>query len=350
MPAVLSFFARVYGNRHALCDPALLRWQFQEPPGGDGRTWHLMLAFDSGEVVGCLGYVPVDVNIAARAVRGAWVINWMVDGAHRHLGLGPLMMREVMRQFQVTLNSGPNQAARQLLSRMGWWNYGELPRHVAVLDHAAAAGLSETGHLDWPDPAHQAAGATTSTSSRTVTRVDRFGDDATELWDRVTAAGTTAGTRRSAAFLNWRYAAHPLFQYRLFLEHQQGLLTGLAVYRVEEVRGLPIRVGRIVEYVGEPGEGQRGPSPLLTRVLADAREAGVAMMDYFCADHRQDSHFMQHGFILDPSITSALPQLFQPIDRSRAGIWFMTYGANASDAAPVHWYVTRGDADQDRPS
>jgi hypothetical protein len=45
-----------------------------------------------------------------------------------------------------------------------------------------------------------------------------------------------------------------------------------------------------------------------------------------------------------------MPVLFQPIDRARTGIPFM---ADVTKLPPIEldeWYVTKGDADQDRPN
>jgi hypothetical protein len=274
----------------------------------------------------------------------------MVDSEHRHLGLGPLMMREVVRRFDVTLNAGPNPAARQMLARMGWWSYGDLPRHVAVLDERAARTLTAGGELSWPAASLAAARTIDLVSSGAVTSVDRFDDSATRLWERLRASRSIGGTRRSAAFLNWRYADHPMFRYRMFVERDAGEITGLAVYRLEDVKDMPVRIARLVEYL-EEARGEPGGSPLLGQVLANARAAGAVLMDFFCSDGEQAPGFAQHGFLEDPDKVSTFPVLFQPIDRGRTGIWFMANpGREADTASTVHWYVTKGDADQDRPS
>src|SRR2546423_14773576 len=94
--------------------------------------------------------------------------------------------------------------------------------------------------------------------------------------------GGAAAPRRSAEFLNWRYVAHPVFTYRLLEARLDRELRGLAVYRVEQVRDMPVKVGRIVEIVAEKDmEG-----PVLGALLADARSQGVAALDFFCASRR----------------------------------------------------------------
>ncbi|MQA28699.1 MAG: GNAT family N-acetyltransferase [Luteitalea sp.] len=352
VPALQSFFERVYRAGYALCDSTLLRWQFQRTPGSDGLRWHIKLAFDGSNIAACLGFVPLEITLDGAVVRGAWVVNWMVDPERQQLGLGPLLMREVTREFEVTLNIGPNRAARDVLSRMGWSDHGELPRYVAVLDQPSAAVLANAERLSWPSLSPAPARLQSSSPARVV-RVERFDADATSLWDRITAAGSdTAGTRRSAEFLNWRYADHPGFRYRLFAQYQDARLTALAAYRVEVVQGMSIRVGRLVEYLDTADEGPETGSRMLAHLLDDARAEGVSVMDFFCGDRRYEEQLARNGFVADPAAIAALPLLFQPIDRSRSAISFMSHTRRRSAAigGSPHWYVTKGDGDQDRPN
>lgn len=348
-----AFFARAYRPDYKLrVSETLFRWQFRETPDSEGNVYHLRLALNDGEIAGCLGYIPVETNLGSRVVRGAWVINWMIDPNQRRLGLGPFLMREVTRQFEVTLNVGPNRDARDLLSRMGWTDYGELSRYVYVLDAQAAGALTENGKLEWPARASPA--ERKSSQDVAVTLVDRFDDDATELWDGslATEGASTGGTRRSAKFLNWRYADHPQFNYRLFEARDKGGLAGLAVYRVEQVHELPVRVGHLVELISEAGRRFDGEGILLQSVFDDARVQGVAAIDFFCASRRFSASLARCGFLSgeDPAIAQ-IPILFQPLDRRRAGIPFMAYLGNIPEGTEVQdWYVTKGDGDQDRPN
>ncbi len=346
LPSLRAFFARMYRPDYVLLiNNDLFHWQFGEAPAGKEDEYHIKLALINGEVVGCLGYIPIEVSLGGQVVRGAWLANWMVGLEQRRLGLGPLLMREVTRQFDVTLNVGPNQDARDLLSRMGWIDFGELARYVCVLNVQAARALTETGKLEWPPGALP--GEWEPPQATAVSLVDCFSDEATQLWD--TVWGTrSAGARRSAEFLNWRYADHPVFNYRLLEAHTNERLSGLAVYRVEQVRDLPTRVGRIVELISEADVERE----LLRAVLSDAQSQGVAVLDYFCSSQRFCEVLTQHGFLSsEDEITSQIPVLFQPIDRQRTGISFMAHLSNVPDVSKAHdWYVTKADADQDRPN
>jgi GNAT superfamily N-acetyltransferase len=344
LPALRAFWARAYRPGYLLRENhSLFRWQFGSRSPVNGDAYHIKLATLDGEVVGCLGYIPVKVTLAEGVVRGAWLANWMVDPDRRQLGLGPLLMREVTKQFDVTLNLGPNQDARTVLAKMGWAYVGALTRYLHVLDVEAAASLTPAGRLDWPSPApwpdHHPGAAVRSVSA--------FDERATSLWDRL-APSLGWGTRRSADYLNWRYVQHPLWTYRCFEARSDDRLRGFAVYHVEPVRDHGLTVGRLVELVAEPD----ATSTLLDAVLQDARAQGVALVDFFSSSPRMALALRTNGFFTgEDAPVAQIPMLFQPVDRQRLAIHFMAHPARVSGGASLaNWYVTKSDADQDRPN
>jgi hypothetical protein len=342
LPALQAFMARAYGPSYILrtCEP-LFRWQFGGATESANDTFHLKLALLNGEVVGCLGYIAIEATIDGRVVHGAWLANWMVDPGQRRLGLGPLLMREVTSQFDVTLNLGPNQDARTVLTKMGWTEIGPLTRYVCVFDRKAAAGMTQSGRLDWPE-----ADAPSEPAGAEVQPIRTFDDDATAVWDRLTPA-LGAGTRRSARYLNWRYIHHPVWTYRCFEARERGKLTGFAVYHLETVRDTSAKVGRLVELVAEPATADA----LLRAALHDARAQGAVLIDFFCSSVALTSVLQARGFLAGPeSPVAELPMLFQPLDRRRSAIYFMAYLAKLPSATDLRWYVTKSDADQDRPN
>ena len=338
---VQAFFARAYHDRYRLAaDEALFRWQFAGP-SPSSSTYHVRLATRDDAILGTLGYLPVDLTVAGRTVHAAWGANWMVDPSQRRLGVGPLLMRDVMQNFDAVLCVGLSQDAQDVLARMAWADVGALHRWVAVLDAQSAGRLTESGRYDGTPPAVVAPPAI----DRAVQRIERFGEDVSTLWDAF-AADRIAGTRRTAAYLNWRYAHHPTFRYHLFEERRDGRMTGLAIYRVETVAGLATRVGRMLELISE-----RDPRALIQAMLHDAAAQGVVMMDFFCATTRWSAALHECGFLAgdDPAVAD-LPILFQPIDRRRRTIQFMASLRNLPAASSLEWYVTKGDGDQDRPN
>jgi GNAT superfamily N-acetyltransferase len=337
--ALRAFLAGMYSPEYVLArDKPFLEWQFGAAPNPlRGGGLDVKLGLVDGQIAGCIGYIPIELNIGPRVVRGAWAANWMVDDRYRRLGLGPLLMRELCSQFDATLALGGNRDAHALLPRMGWTDFGDLHRFVAVVDAAAAAALTEGDSRNWPS-------APAGAPDQCVEWVDSFTESATALWDGVHSG--TAGTRRTADYLNWRYAQHPLFKYRLVQSINGDALNGLGVYRVETVRDLPVKVGRIVELVCEPEDAGR----IVRAIVEDAKAQGVAMLDFFCSTPRLTPALVEAGFSTEAA--AHFPMLFQPIDRTRTGVLFMAHLRKCADATllPEDWYVTTSDGDQDRPN
>jgi GNAT superfamily N-acetyltransferase len=344
VPDVQAFFAAMYSPQYVMArDATFLRWQFS---GLNGHTpddpLHLKIALVDDKLAGCVGYIPVDVQIAGRTMRGAWAANWMVDDSYRRLGLGPLLMRELSKQFDVTAALGGNSDAHQLLPRMGWTDFGNLPRYVRVLDDTAAGRLTSTGVLSWPVQVD----AADAIDGLSIRQVEQFDDLAAGLWDRIHGQ-TGAGTRRSAEFLNWRYQRHPNFAYVLLEATRGNSLEGLAVYRIEHVKDLPVVIVRMVELFASPGAAE----PLIDAIVERARQAGAAAVDFFCSSRCVEDPLLKRGFLRGTdSPASEIPMLFQPVDRSRAGVLFLAHLRADPIGPSADWYVTTADGDQDRPS
>ena len=179
-----------------------------------------------------------------------------------------------------------------------------------------------------------------------VARVDRFEPGVDGLWDALWGSDG-AGTRRSAAFLNWRYADHPTFDYRLFQAADTQGIAGFTVYRIESVQSLSMRIGRVVEFVCKAGGG----AALLRAVVQDARTEGVALMDLFCSSSRVVQECGRQAWVPEEALPAPIPVLFQPPVSGRHGIPFLGHFGKCGAAADINrWYVTKGDGDQDRPN
>lgn len=339
--SVRAFFADMYRPDYILsADEGFLKWQFGPTVFGDAEDLNLILGLVDGAIKGCIGYIPVEVSVAGSTILGAWAANWMIDQSTRRLGLGPLLMRELSNRFPITLALGGNSDAHDLLPRMGWRDLGCLDRYVYVVDPVAAATLTENGGLEWP------AVPPPPVSNGASRQVERFNQEATALWDRVWG-DNAIGTRRTDAFLNWRYASHPIFTHHLFELRHSGTLEGIAVTRMEQVRGANAKVVRVLELIGD----EPATRELVGSIIADAKRCDAAVVDFFCSSRRMMGTLEAAGFLkADVPPASDIPILFQPIDHERTGILLMAYLKKAESLGTVaDWYVTKSDGDQDRP-
>ena len=351
LPAVRDFWARSYGPNHILgVNEALFQWQFganaggAQPASADEGRYNMKLAVDGKTVVGCLGFIPVDVSVMGEIRRGCWLANWMVDPAHARLGVGPLLLREVVNSVDVVVNVGISDEARGLLRRLAWLDLGTLNRWVCVLEKGGADALLPEGmsHSDV-----ETTEPITFRAPRGLHQVHAFGDQAARLWHEYHGPGR-AGVSRSCEMLNWRYANHPVFHYELLELRDSDRLVGVAVYRIEEVVEPSVLLGRIVELFGAPSELES----LVSAICNHAMERDVVMMDFYCTGNDMHNALDANGFKRgDSGMAEYMPQLFQPIDRRRTGIACMIHAPSVDvPHASVDWYATKGDADQDRPN
>ena len=87
LPSLQTFLARVYRPDYILrINEQLFRWQFGETPDSNTSLYHNKVALLEGEIAGLLGYVPVEVSLGERVVRGAWTANWVIDPKWQRLG------------------------------------------------------------------------------------------------------------------------------------------------------------------------------------------------------------------------------------------------------------------------
>lgn len=348
LPALEEMIRRSYGSQYILYrDPVFLRWQYSQSSRSASSKFNLRLATVNGAVAGCLGYIPTDVAVGGQLMSGAWLANWMIDPDKRSVGLGPMLVRNVSQDFPITLALGANREARELLVRMGWTDLGALDRHVQVLDADRASQLTVDGRLSWPAAERSGRGRLPAKVQSRL--VDRLGEEAEQLWAaHWETYESAAGARRSCQFLQWRYTRHPHFRYRMFEIRRAGELVGFAVYRVENVRDLPVRVGRICELVVRPGT----ESWALHAITQDARAQQVAAVDFFTASDRFAQALKDSGFLPgDDPAAAKIPLLYQPIDRRKTEIaWLADLQQVPPTKRITDWYVTTADGDQDRPT
>jgi hypothetical protein len=131
-----------------------------------------------------------------------------------------------------------------------------------------------------------------------VAALTRFGSEADELY-RCCATHWNASAIRDAAFLNWRFAAHPWRRYRLLGVQSGGTLRGYAVYRVGDE--LFPRLGLLMDWLVLPGDDEASVA-LLEAALACARVDAAAGLALAVPEWSPWSQFFQaRGFRHHPS-------------------------------------------------
>jgi hypothetical protein len=327
---LFRFIGASWGPDSWHADRGRWEWQFLRVPTNDDDAPPLWILVRGGEILGQVGAIPVHLSLAGHVQPAAWASDLMINPEYWNRGGFPLLMREFARGYPIGLVLGMNMKAYGLFRRSkGWRDLGVIPRlerYCSVRGLASLRTLVALGRQSGTVLRGLVAGG--QRSNVRVDAVAHFDDRASALWDRT--IGDRIGVRRSAAWLNWKYAGQPLLTHERLQIESEGTLVGCAVLRVEDVGGE--RHGYLVECFGE------------TAALVDVARAAVERLRARRVDRITCD-------VLDPATERALRRLGFVYRRS--GMKFMLHTREAALGAVVNerrrWYITRGDADQDRP-
>jgi hypothetical protein len=302
----------------------LLRWQ--HGCRDDPKRLAVLVAEEEGRLLGMLGFIEFDACVGGERVRGGWMTNWLIVPEARGRRLGVELVEAALgSQYELIGALAANSATEHILGGYGFAARG-MHRWVRVFDVDALHVLLEGRPV--PDAAWAAWGQTQRLSTESGSEPQT---------STVPVLGVAAC--RDAAFLQWRYAEHPVFRYEVLRDS-----SGFAAYRIEQVRDSDVSVMRIVDFAGGSG---------LAAAVADAAQAaGVAFADFSCTSDPFGRPLESAGFEREDRLPAELPGRFQPLDFSDRAIVSCFWAAPrlAVDFGADDVYVTRADSDLDRPS
>jgi hypothetical protein len=294
-------------------------------------------------VVGTLGYIagPALWGDPERPLTAAWLVTWMTDPQHRS-GLGIALLQDVRRRIPVLLGIEGAEQTLRIFERLGWKVRRRLPRLLRVFDAERAMGIAL--------PGVDLAGIRALASP--VERVDA----AATAWDARSYApewkrypSLAYGTLRDAAFLQWRYCRHPVYDFEIVAAGEPHA-PSIAVYRIETARGAGVRVGRLIEFFHPEGDaGRRSGKSLVRAVTARFVDAGCTYADCITSSAEYEATLVAAGWFAEGE-AQLLPVRLQPPERSPFA-YNLEYGAATTAAHPPveALYAGRGDGDADRP-
>lgn len=351
-------------------DEALLRWQFDGSllRGREAAGPSVMLAWHDNVIVGMFGLTGCQMTLAGTVASGVWLCHWFASPNYRRYNVALGLWRAVEELgFDVVGTVGANQASTKLLTALRFETIPALPRWVGVVDVPQTAQLLvDCDQGLKPDDAVQLCeryrtervplGPAAGDGSIAVTPWrDEFATSWDHYWEQHVAS-TIVGTVRDARFLRWRYVHHPRFRYeiRLATSRGDGCVSGLAVFRLERVRGRNETVLRVVEFLASP------PASLaLARAILQAgRELGAAYADFYCTSAPAAHALEEVGFrrVSGAADQPSFPTRLQPLEQGYCDITALIRlpsplrGQLNTLMRTGRVYLTKSDGDQDRPN
>jgi hypothetical protein len=353
-----AFIDRDWIPGHILSrDRALLEWQFQHAV--EPETLSVAMAESGGRFVGMLGAIRAPFSDRGELRSGFMMANWVAVPAFRESALGLRLFQFVLRSgHQMAGVLGGNATTLRVLRTLRYAVSERVPRWIRPGDPGALERLLASAPASVADAARQS-------WRSTVTSPGPFPLDSTvavQCWTPGDAAGwddcwrrlapTIRGFARSAGYIDWRYHRHPTFRYETLVARDgDGMVCGLAVFRIAALRGADATVLRIVELLGSPA----ATDALALTLAGTLARTNAAFADFYSWSPRFAAPLERAGFLREEPRTP-LPALFQPVDFEHRpltgafGIVDPAAGDSREFFAELDVYITRSDGDQDRPN
>lgn len=128
---------------------SLLRWKYYEP----GTSWPGSRSYvlsDSGQVLAHAAIWPLQLQVDGRIRSGLGFSDWAASEEHR--GIGLLLVKKLLALTPFTLVIGGAEITRQILPRMGFQPWANLPVYARVLRPFQQL-RTRTSYLGWKEPA-----------------------------------------------------------------------------------------------------------------------------------------------------------------------------------------------------
>ncbi len=348
----------VWAKNHIFVrEEKLLNYMFLENPAKDllvnDQHYSFLGAWKDHSLIGLLGVMPFTLNVCGKKEVGCTLANWGVLPEQRNSGAGLALMQHVQKlNPSIILALGINETVAKLYKLMKWKVDEQTPRWIGLVQKEKTIDLMLNGN-PYPLRYWNEIKQIKTNSNYTVEKVDSLDEEMwnTFYWDGF--AKDSIGFARDFSFLQWRYFEHPFFHYHVFTcKDGTGKYKGLAIVRVENILNGE-KIGRIVEFISSD---QDSAISLANAMIEMDRD--ILFFDFFCFSSISSWGLEAVGFkqvLKSETDQIVLPLRFQPLDLAvtdlRASMFVTPKFAKEYNLVKNDlWYITKGDADQDRPN
>lgn len=348
---------RIWAKNHILSvDEQLVRFMFYDNPNRKLLTDddHLTFvgAWIDGKVVGLLGAMPFEFNDRGKKGLAITLANWIVDPDYRDSGAG-LALLDFVQAFNpnIILAMGLSEEAAKLYKLMRWSFIEDIPRWIGLNNKELTIQAILNGN-EQPLRYVDSLKVLEVNSNFSCFEIASLQQEEWEQFNNSFFAKGSIGIKRDFQFINWRYFKHPTFNYRKFVCKDSSGITGLLIVRIELIQS-KYKIGRIVEFIAK---NQDSAVKLANELVA--LDSEILFYDFYCYSSISSWGLEAIGF--KRTFTSEedlfmLPTRFQPIDYLNTKLMTAMYISDKQTYRLNHiadqlWYITKGDADQDRPN
>jgi GNAT superfamily N-acetyltransferase len=311
--------------------PEYFRWKYLENPAGPAE---ISVAEVDGTLASMACVLPLRMRVGGAAALGSLSVDVATLPEFRGQGLyrraaRHLWERLARRGFALTAGFTNRLSTRLTLEVLGRRQVGPLPVRVRPLRPLQLA-LSRLGLAgDVPGAVAR------PPSGGDLVQVEKFDERFDALWQRI-EPGLDIATVRDAAFLNWRYAAHPERPYETLACLSGSEVRGYLVWRLLDRFGT--RIAFTADLAAEPGDARTALR--LLRCAADRARASGATLLALLSWPGSPVHAVSRRFALLP-----LPRALFPQENVFSVISHRPEASTESLAVPKRWWISWGDSD-----
>ncbi|MDM5231841.1 GNAT family N-acetyltransferase [Lysinibacillus pakistanensis] len=348
---------RIWAKNHILArDEQLVRFMFYDNPNRqlitDDNHLTFVGAWIDGEVVGLLGAMPFEFNDQGKKGLAITLANWIVDPNYRDSGAGLALLDFVQGlNPNIILAMGLSEEAAKLYRLMRWSLVEDIPRWIGLNNKELTIQAILNGNEQPIRYVNPLKGLNVN-SNISCFEITSLQEEEWEQYNKGFFEKKSIGVKRDSKFLKWRYFNHPTFNYRKFVCKDSSGITGLLIVRIELIQN-QFKIGRIVEFIAK---NQDSAVKLANELVA--LDSEILFYDFYCYSSISSWGLEAIGF--KRTFTSQedlfmLPTRFQPIDYLNTKLMTAMYISDKQTYRLNHiadqlWYITKGDADQDRPN
>ncbi|MGH2664056.1 MAG: GNAT family N-acetyltransferase [Actinomycetota bacterium] len=213
--------------------PEFFRWKHLANPFGHSL---MLVAEAGGQIVGLRAFMRWEFEAGGRAVRAVRAVDTATHPEFQRLGIFTRLTTAALEQLRghcdLVFNT-PNAKSGPGYLKMGWRSVRRIPLFVRIRRPARfLRGLGWARPGASPDPEAPDVDAPTAAEALADT------GSLSRLLEELRQDGGRLVTPRNLDYLGWRYGAAPHLGYRVLQETSQGIIRGMAFFRVRPRDGL----------------------------------------------------------------------------------------------------------------
>lgn len=344
-PLLKRFIKKSFHGKYILADKRFFDWQYNTFNTTCDTTAALLIFFWRDKVLGHLGVIPFKINYFGNEVLGACLANLMTHHSIRNKGVGVDFIEKASEEYSILYTIGYTPAVGVLYKHLGWERDFLLKRFIKILNANRVSQLAGK-------EIRVSNRRTSSLSAKdifTFEEIQLF-DDKIDIFWNIIKHKYPITVMRSATYLNWRYARHPFFKYKMFFAKEGKNIKSFIVVRIGKTDYG--KFCRIIDFIST----DEAEAFTLWAINQFCVRQKVIFIDFLFTGNFYRNALKKAGF--QESVTepySRIPLRMNPIDKKVTYINFsfkiINDNLRTKRTRNVNsWYITSGDGDQDRPN